>query len=407
MMENGMPLEGCKVIDLTWLISGPIACRFLADRGAEVIKLESGTAPDNIRLTTPFNDNISGVNRSTTFANYNADKYSLTLNLNHPLAAKITSRLSHWADIIVESFRPGTLDRWGLSYDRLKTVKPEIIMVSMTMQGQTGPFNRQPGVGTQLQALTGFTHLTGWPDREPAGMPVPYPDFISPWYILIAVLAGLDHRRRTGQGLHVDMSQLETSLQFLSVPLLDFAVNARNQSRRGNTHRYAAPHGIYPCRGEDRWCAIGIFTDEEWDAFCRAMGSPVWTREPRFSSFLDRKTNEDELNRLVAGWTSSRSLDEVTDLLQQAGVRAGPVQNGRDLLESDSQLAHRRHFRILDHPEAGRHAVQAAPYRFSQESNELRWAAPCLGEHNSLVCSRMLGIPDDEFIELVTEGVFD
>jgi len=407
MIDSTQPLQGLKVVDLTWLISGPIACRFLANFGAEVIKVESQMAPDNIRLTTPFKDNVSGVNRSTTFANYNSDKHSLSLNLNHPRAAPVAGRLIEWADVIIESFRPGTLDRWGLSYDRLSTVKPEMIVVSMTMQGQTGPFNRQPGVGTQLQALAGFTHLTGWPDREPAGMPIPYPDFISPWYILVAVLAGLDHRRRTGLGLYVDMSQLETSLQFLSTSLLDFTVNGRNQGRQGNSHRYAAPHGIYPCRGEDRWCAIGIFTDEEWDAFCRAMGSPVWTREPRFASFLDRKTHEDELNRLVGDWTSSRPVEEVTSLLQDAGVRAGPVQNGKDLVEYDVQLVHRRHFHILDHPEAGRHVVQAAPYRFSAGGGEPKLAAPCLGEHNNLVCNQMLGMSDEEFIELLTEEVFN
>lgn len=406
-MKAKRPLEGLKIIDFTWLISGPIACKFLADYGAEVVKIESSSVPDNIRITTPFNANIAGVNRSATFANYNSSKYSLSLNLKHPKASNIAKKLVAWADVIVESFRPGTMKRWGLGYEELRKIKPDIIMLSMTMQGQTGVFSHLPGVGTQLQALVGVTHLTGWPDREPAGTPIPYPDFISPWYILVAIMAALDYRRRTGQGLYIDISQLETSLQFMVPPLLDCMVNGRVQTRLGNQHPYAAPHGVYRCRGDNRWCAIAVFTDEEWRSLCEVMGSPSWTKEPRFATFLTRKENEPELNMLVEKWTSTHTAEEVTSLLQAAGVPAGVVQNGQDLLDYDSQLQHRRHFRILDHPETGQHVTEVAPYRLSRSPGEPKWAAPCLGEHNNYVCTQILGMSDAEFIELVAEGILE
>lgn len=406
-MATNKPLAGLKVLDFTWLISGPLACKFIADYGAEVIKVESHAIPDNVRITTPFNNDLPGVNRSATFANYNSSKYSLSLNMKHPKAQEIAKRLAAWADVVVESFRPGTMKRWGLDYEELTKAKPDIIMVSMTMQGQTGSFSHLPGVGTQFQALVGLTHLTGWPDREPSGTPIPYPDFISPWYIIVAIMAGLDRRRRTGQGLFVDISQLETCLQFVAPALLDYTVNGRSQSRKGNEHPYAAPHGIYRCLGDDRWCAIAVFTDEEWHSLCKVVAQPSWTSAPRFATFLSRKENESELNQLVEQWTSERTPEEVMDTLQAAGVAAGVVQNGRDILEHDSQLQHRRHSWIFEHPETGRHVTEAAPYRLSLTPGEPKWAAPCLGEHNHHVCTQILGMSDEEFVELVAEGVFE
>lgn len=406
--EPGVPiLAGVKVIDLTWLISGPIACRFLGDHGAEVVKVETNRMPDNIRLTTPFSANISGVNRSTTFANYNAGKYSISLNLNHPRASEVARRLVSWADVVVESFRPGLMARWGLDYSHLKIIKPSIIMLSMSMQGQTGPFARQPGVGTQLQALAGFTHLTGWPDREPVGLPVPYPDFISPWYIVAGIMAALDYRQRTGNGIYMDMSQLETSLQLLGAPLMDFSANGLVLTRAGNKHRYAAPHGVYPCKGDDRWCAIAILDDRQWAGLCKTMGSPKWAADSRFSTFLGRKENEAELDARIEAWTSARLAEDVSAQLRAAGIPAGVVQNGRDLIEHDEQMRHRRHFQELLHPEIGRHLVEMPPYRISDGTGLSHRPAPCLGEHNHAVCTRVLGMTDEEFVDLLSEGVLE
>ncbi len=297
--------------------------------------------------------------------------------------------------------------RWGLDYEQLRLVRPDLIMISMTMQGQTGLFHRQPGVGTHLQALLGIAHLTGWPDREPVGTPVPYPDFISPWYILVATMAALDYRRRTGKGLYIDVSQPETSLQFVAPALLDYAVNGTIQGRCGNEHAYAAPHGVYRCQGDDRWCAIAVFTDDEWRSFCHAIGSPAWTSESSFATFLSRKDNERELNELVEAWTLKHAAEDVASRLQAAGVPAAVVQNGQDLLEHDRQLDHRHHFWSLGHSEMGQHVTEVAPYRLSCTPGEPRWAAPCLGEQNHLVCTQVLGMSDEEFVELMAEGVFE
>ena len=184
-------------------------------------------------------------------------------------------------------------------------------------------------------------------------------------------------------------------------------MNGRTQGRTGNRHPFAAPHGVYRCRGDDRWCAIAVFDDRQWDSFCQVIGNPDWTREERFATFLARKQNEAEMDRLVEEWTATRTAEEVMERLQSAGVEAGVVQNGRDLIENDSQLRHRGHFHTFDHPETGRHVVEAAPYRLSRTSGEPRWVTPCLGEHNNFICTQILGMSDEEFVALMAEGVFD
>ena len=249
----------------------------------------------------------------------------------------------------------------GLVYEELKKVNPDIIMLSTCMQGQTGPHHTHPGFGLTLTALSGFNHITGWPDREPENL-FTYTDFIGPHFNVLAILAALDYRCRTGKGQYLDVSQYENGVHFLAPLILDYVVNGRVANRTGNRYPYAAPHGAYRCRGDDRWCTIAVFTEAEWQNFVLVIGNPAWASSPKFITLEVRKDNEDELDRLVEEWTINYTAEEVMSMMQGVGVSAGVVQTGEDLLERDPQLKHRHFFQELDHPEVGKYRAPAHPF---------------------------------------------
>ena len=400
-------LQGLKVADFSWYIAGPSVPMWLAHHGAEVIRIESLTRPDELRGIEPFKDGIPGINRSGCYANYNSNKYGIALNLNHLKGVEVAKKIVAWADVVVENFTPGTMERkWGLGYEGIKNVKDDIIMVSTSPLGQTGPDAQQAGFGLELVSRGGFTHFTGWPDQEAVGVGYPYTDTVTPPLAVVAIMAALDYRRRTGRGQYIDLSQHEVAVQHLAPAILDYTVNGREGGRTGNRHPHAAPHGAYRCQGDDRWCTIAVFSDEEWQAFCKVIGEPAWTKQPRFDTLLARKENEDGLDRLVENWTVNYTPEEVMHKMQAAGIAAGVVQSGKDLIE-DPQLEHRHHFWYLNHPEMGTCAYDGPPFRLSETSAELHMPAPCLGEHTDYVCTQILGMSDEEFIGLLNEGVFE
>jgi benzylsuccinate CoA-transferase BbsF subunit len=401
----GNALTGVKVADFTWSVAGPLTVKFLADHGAEVIHVESSTRPELLRVLPPFRDRKPGINRSAYNACLNNNKYGLSLDMNHPRAKEVLQRLVHWADVVTENFSPGVMAKWGLSYEDLVRIKPDMIMFSTSQMGQTGPRAKIAAYGTQLVSLAGFTHLTGWPDRDPAGPYGPYTDTTIPHVGVAAIMTALIHRRRTGKGTHIDISQFETALNFISPILLDYAINHRVAMRKGNRCSYSVPHGVYRCRGEDRWCAIAIFSDEEWGRFCQVMGRPELATVPRFASFQQRKENEDEIDCLISEWTAERPAEEVMGMLQEVGIAAGVAQTGKDLLENDPQLVYRRFFRELEHKEIGKHHYEAPPFRLSKTPCELTTPGPCMGEHNEYVCKKILGFSDKEYNDLMADRV--
>jgi benzylsuccinate CoA-transferase BbsF subunit len=405
-MLKGLPMEGVKVLDFSWVIMGPLAAKWLGDLGATVVKVESMRRLDINRTIQPMKDGVRGVNRCGQFATFNSSKYGITLNLSHPLGIEVAKRFVSWADVVIENFVPGTMERLGLAYEDLKRINPRIIMVRGSLFGETGPHAKQRGFGIFAQAATGFNNLVGWPDRPPGGLGVAVTDTIGACYMFIAIMAALSYRRRTGEGQCIDVSQMEAGVSFLAPSILDYAANGHAQNPVGNRSPYAAPHGAYPCQGDDAWCAIAVFSDVEWRAFCQAVGEPEWTKSAKFATLSGRKENEGQLDRLVSEWTMQYTTKEVMTRLQAAGVAAGVVQNGKDLL-SDPQLEHRRHLRGLLHPEIGTYASEAPAFKLSKSSTGPTMPAPCLGEHNEYVYTKILGMSDAEFIDLVSKGVFE
>ncbi len=399
-------LHDVKIADFTWYVAGPFCTRYLADYGARVIKVESTRVIDGVRPYPPYKDNIPGVNRGGYFHNYNSNKLGVTLNMRHPKGIEIARKIIMWSDVVAESFSPGIMSSLGLGYEDLRRMKPEIIMISLSSKGQTGPQSRLPAVGLHLAALSGFINLTGWPDRDPSLLYGAYTDSIAGRYGAASVMAALVQRQRTGKGQYIDLAQSEAGLQFLIPPLLDYAANGRVLHRNGNRHPAGAPHGAYRCLGEDRWCSITVFTDEEWAALRRAMGDPAWARDPGLASLAGRKSREAELDRLLEDWTAQQSAEQVMTRLQEAGVPAGVLEKAEDL-HQDPQLAARHHFWTLRHTEIGDSTYDSMGSLLSGTPAELNRAAPVLGQDNYEVYTGILGLSDEQFIELVQQGVFE
>jgi len=396
--------EGVKVCDFAWVGVGPQVSRELAEHGALVVRVESHRNPDSLRTFAPFKDGVPGIDRSGFGAAYNANKYSMSLDLNMPRGREIAKKLVQWADIVTESFTPGTMAKWGLDYEGCKEIKPDIIYFSTCQMGQKGPLAQFGGYGTFGVTYAGYASLLGLPDREPLPIYNNYSDFIAPWYLTMAVIGALLYRRKTGQGMYLDQAQMEAGVTFLGPLVLDYVVNGRVAHRMGNRDPYMAPHGAYPCRGEDRWVAIAITNESQWQHFCYVIGKSEWLTDPRFSTILARKVNEDELDRLIVEWTKNYPAEEVMRVMQVAGVPAGVVETAEDLF-ADPQLKHREHFRFLEHTVIGLHAYNSPAYRLSKTPNRIWKAAPCLGEDNEYVYKQILGLSDDEIAELLIDGV--
>jgi len=389
-------MEGIRVIDFTWHLTGPLTTKALSDAGAEVIKVESRARPDIQRASAGM--------KMGSFGQHNTGKLSITLNVSKPEGLELCKRLISLSDVVVENFAGGAMDRMGLGYEVLRKVKPDIIMLSSCMQGQTGPRAKHPGSGHKLTSLAGFNQIIGWPDRGP-GYIGAYTDFLAPRMNIIAVLAALEYKRQTGKGQYLDMSQYEDSVHFLSALILDYTANGRVRDRMGNKSEYAAPHNAYRCLGSDRWCTIAVFTDQEWDSFCQVIGNPEWTRDSRFKTLTGRKDNEGELDQLVTTWTSTRTAEDVMTSMQNAGVPAGVVETGEDLLDHDLQFKYRGTFVEVEHPEGGKCRTQTGPHFLLSKAKFDMKRAPHMGEHNEQVFKGILGLSDDDYDRLVKEGV--
>jgi crotonobetainyl-CoA:carnitine CoA-transferase CaiB-like acyl-CoA transferase len=396
-------LEGIKVADFSWSVVGPLVTKHLADYGATVVRVESHTRPEINRFNGPYKDNIPGIDSGSIYPLYNTSKYGMSLNLGKDKAQEVARRLIMWADVVIESFTPGTMKKFGLDYETVSKEKPEIIYVSTSLYGQYGPIAQNPGYGQMAAAQTGISNAFGWPDMPTVTNALPHTDFISPPFLVATIMAAVDYKRRTGKGLYMEQSQVEAGIHFFAPPVMDYMVNKRIMERNGNHYPYATPHNVYPCRGEDRWCAIAVFTDEEWKRFCDAIGNLQWTTEARFATFSARKKNEEELDRLIGEWTTNFTPEEVMSRMQERDISAGVVRNMKELYE-DPQLEHLGFWRYLDHPVLGVHAHEGPPFRLSKTPDR-QFTSPCLGQHNEYVYKELLGFSDDEVADMLVEGI--
>lgn len=424
-------LEGLRVLDFTRLGFGAQATLILGCLGADVVKVESRAHPDPIRVMPPYlpspgtssegfgratlagSQEAGSLDRGGIFCKYNTGgKRSIAVDARAPGGLDLLRRMVAVSDVVTESFAARTLARWGLTYDAMRAERPDVIYVSMCGYGHSGPDSHYVTMGPTAQALTGLTHLLGLPGRPPAGWSFSYLDHVGGYLGAVAVLMALVHRQRTGEGQHVDVSQLEPATALNGPLLLDFLVNG-TRSRRpefppGN-RRGGAPQSAYRAAGEDQWVVVSCSTEDHWDRFVTAIGAPSWTGEARFASLGERRAHADELDALVEGWTSTLDKYDVMHRLQAAGVPAGAVQDARDRMERDPQLAARGHFVPLRHSEAGELPLEGVPFDMSatppHAGGRIRRGPPCLGEDTDDVLRDLLDLHDREIAELRTTGV--
>ena len=375
-----------------------------------MIRIESGVRPEPLRRAPPFVNDQPGLDNSGYYADFNSSKLCCSLNMQHPRGVELAKRLIAECDIVTESFTPKAMRAWGLTYDDLREIRPDIIMISMPMYGSTGPWSMWQGYGHVLQAAAGISHLTHYPGEEPIGTGVAYTDFLVPHFAAAALIAALDHRQRTGEGQNIDFGQLEAALHATETMLLDYTVNGREQQALGARHLEHAPHGVYQCapRGDDddRWIAIACTSDDEWRALAATAGHPEWAEDARFRTQLDRLSRQDELDAQIGAWTRAQPAEALMAALQEAGVPAGVVQTPEDL-RNDPQLEHRGHFWMLDHPAMGRRAYDGPSFRLSETPANLHKAAPLLGEDNEYVWKEIARLTDDEYVELLIDGALE
>ncbi|KUO70658.1 MAG: succinyl-CoA--benzylsuccinate CoA-transferase [Desulfosporosinus sp. BRH_c37] len=411
-MSQKLPLSGIRVLDFTWVGAGPITTALLAEYGAEVIKIESGTRLDTLRLLPPYKDGKVGSERSGYFSNRNPNKKGISLNMKNPRAFEIIKELIKKSDIVCDNFTAHAMEKWGLGYGDVRKIKPDIIYACMPLMGTDGPHVKYRGFGVQVNSIIGILHLTGFPEKEPFGMGTNYPDHVAnPMQTAFAILAALRHKRKTGEGQYIELCQIEAPLCILPTSVMDYMMNGRVENRQGNQHFDFAPHGIYPVLGNNllgnnHWIVLSVQSEDEWQSLKAAMGMPEWAEQAKFTANAERMANQAELNGLIAGWTVNYDGDELLRRLVKAKVRAGLVKDARDVL-NDPQLNYRKHFVYLDHSEMGYNVYNNSPVHMSKTPAVLDQAAPLLGEHTKQVMQDLLNMDETTFEELKKQGVFD
>jgi crotonobetainyl-CoA:carnitine CoA-transferase CaiB-like acyl-CoA transferase len=401
---NKKVFEGIKVAEFAWVVVGPSTSRYLADHGATVVKIESHKRLDTNRINGPFVGGIPTPDGSMFYGKHNPNKNCISIDLGSPGGKKLAWKMIMWADIVTESFSPGTMEKWGMGYEDIKKVKPDIIYFSSSMQGRGGPHTSYAGYGQNAVNFSGFTEITGWPDRLPSPPYGAFTDYVSCRYAAFAMMAALMYRKKTGKGQYIEQSQFETSVQHLAPPVMDYQINGTIMNRNGNRYPTAAPHGVYQCKGDDRWIAISVMNEEQWLNFCEVIGNPVLARNKEYSNSFQRKKHEDILDRLVTDWTLTQNVEDAETALQKAGIPSNLVEKASDIYV-DPQLEARGYFTTLEHAAMGRQKYEAqACFILSKTPRKIITPSPCVGEHNECVFRDMIGMNDDELAEHIIDG---
>ena len=397
-------LEGLKVVDIGWIMVGPVSARYLTELGCATIKAETAKRPDPLRGLGPFRDGKPGLERSLSYHLTNAGKRGLAVDLKTEAGLDIVRRLVAQADIFVESFTPGVVDGMGLSYQVLSETNPRLIMVSTGILGRKGTMGLgMSGTGMTGSAYAGATNLMGWPDQAPVGPYGPWTDAVTPRFIASSVLAALHRRTRTGQGVHIDIAQAEAGLQFLTPAYFDYAVNGRVAERVGGLFDpLRVPSGAYRCAGEDRWVVIDAAEAGAWAALRDVVGAPL--ADPAFDTLVGRLRARAEIDRQLAGWAAALAPTEVEQALQRAGVPTHAICDDEEMF-TDADLAHTGFYREVDDPVVGRTWLPGPQYVMTGTPHVATRAGPCIGDCTEAILADELGMGAEEIARLKAEGV--
>ena len=403
------PLAGVRVIEMGQLIAIPYAMKLLADMGAQVIRLESCRRLESYRSDSLYRNDVEGEfwNRAANFYEQNRNKLGITLDLSQPRGLQILRELVAVSDVFAENFTPRVIRNFRLEYEDLRRIRPDIIMVSSTGYGYDGPWANFGATGPATEGASGLAYMTGYKDGGPVMSEIPYTDYTGGEHTVFAVMTALMHRLRTGEGQFIDVSQTQTASATVPEALLDYTVNGRIQPRMGNEDPVMAPHGCYPCRGNDRWCVIAVGNDEEWTALCQALERPLWLADTRFAGPLSRRQHGETLDQYIAEATRDWDSHRLMDALQSRGVPAGAVLDSKDLL-LNPHLKERNFYEVVaHHPSTGMPPLPYAgrPWKLSGTPGVSGRAAPVMGEHNRLVLAGILGYTDADLEALEAEGV--
>jgi crotonobetainyl-CoA:carnitine CoA-transferase CaiB-like acyl-CoA transferase len=401
-----MRLAGLRVLDFCWIGAGAFVTRILADLGAEVIKVESRTHPDNLRLSGPHQPGAKPLEGSGYFASRNTSKKGIALNMSHPRARQIALTLASRCSIVSNNFRPGVMEKWGLGYDEIAAVNPSVIYLAMPMQGSNGPHRDYIGFGSTIAALCGMVSMAGRPGRPPLGTGTHYPDHVpNPGHALVAVLAAALHRARTGEGQQIELAQIESTVNMVGPSVLACAATGALPQTDGNRRSGTVPRGVFPCADEDSWCAIEVDSDRSWQGLVESLGAPEWMREDQFKTLPGRQAREDAIEARLAQETRRFSAAELVQRLQAHGVAAAKVATSADVT-SDPQLLARRYWHNVAHAEMGSVLVNLPPFRAVGEERVAPGPPPLLGEHTVEIASDLLGFDEAECRRLMDERVF-
>ncbi|MDP6453018.1 MAG: CoA transferase [SAR202 cluster bacterium] len=408
------PLAGIRALELAEIWAGPYCGALLSDMGAEVVKVESvqriSRGPIKPSPGAPgYPDGEPGErpwNRSANFNVLNRNKQSITLDLTSTEGVEVFKEFASVSDVVFCNSAFGVMEKFGLGYEELKQVKPDLIVLFMPGYGNTGPYKRIRSMGMSIDAVSGHSSLRGYPDLDLERLsPVHHPDAVGGVMAAFALCAAIHNRARTGKGQFIDISQAEAFVPHLGEVFLEYGLTGEPRERRGNRHPAMAPHGAYPCRGEDAWVAISARNEQEWRDLCQVMGLPQLADDPRFSTLESRLNNADAVDAEIARWTSGRDHREVADILQARGIPAGPVLDCNIDTYDDPHLQHRDYFQTIVHPDAGTHLLSGPMWKSANGSKPRHEPAPGLGQHNNQVLEEVLGFTADKMKSLERENI--
>ncbi len=401
-----MRFSDLRVLDFCWVGAGAFVTRLLADLGADVIKVESRAHPDNLRLSGPHKSGARHLEGSGYFASRNTNKKSIALNMGRPEARALARELARKCSVVTNNFRPGIMERWGLGYEELAAADPSLIYLAMPMQGSSGPNKSYIGFGSTIAAISGLVEMSGSPERAPIGTGTHYPDHVpNPGHALVGLLAAIFHRARTGEGQYIELAQLESTVNLMGPGILRYSASGALPRRNGNRRNGSAPCGVFPCAGEDVWCAIEIENDAGWQALAEVLGRPRWMADPRLGTLMGRSADIDAVEKKLAQETRRFQADALVAALQARGVASSVVETSRDVME-DRQLNARGYWREIDHAEMGRITVNVPPFFAAEEGRKREPAPPpLLGEQTREIATTLLGLSESECTRLMNEQV--